>query len=107
MNGQLSEFRIRQPNGVVWQSWSHASTEPHYQASYWYWWWNLPTNPFYGVWQFEVTFEGETYVHEFTVGTVGIDDQVEKLQSFKLNQNYPNPFNPTTTISYEIPVSAR
>lgn len=105
LNGQISQYSIRQPNGAIWQSWSHASTETHYQASYWYWWWNLPLNPQNGVWQFEVIFEGETYVHDFTVGTVGIDDQAEKLQTFKLNQNYPNPFNPTTTISYEMPVS--
>jgi flagellar hook assembly protein FlgD len=26
---------------------------------------------------------------------------------FALNQNYPNPFNPTTTISYDIPVTGK
>ena len=26
-------------------------------------------------------------------------------QSFSLSQNYPNPFNPTTTISYQLPIT--
>jgi len=30
----------------------------------------------------------------------------ELSSSFQLNQNYPNPFNPSTTISFELPVSS-
>jgi flagellar hook assembly protein FlgD len=38
---------------------------------------------------------------------VGLPDK-EKLYAkrFVVSQNYPNPFNPTTTISYQLPVSA-
>jgi pectin methylesterase-like acyl-CoA thioesterase len=36
-----------------------------------------------------------------------ISVDINKPAEFKLNQNYPNPFNPTTSISYEIPVSGK
>ena len=36
----------------------------------------------------------------------GVDDANTKLPNeFSLSQNYPNPFNPSTTISYELPIS--
>jgi len=35
-------------------------------------------------------------------GTTPVNDEVNKLLSFRLNQNYPNPFNPSTTIEYHI-----
>mgnify|MGYP001555344761 CR=1 FL=1 len=39
------------------------------------------------------------------VGT-SIEDVDQLPNTFKLNQNYPNPFNPTTTISFELPVTS-
>lgn len=35
------------------------------------------------------------------------DDQKNIPSDFSLNQNYPNPFNPSTTISWQSPVSGR
>ena len=32
--------------------------------------------------------------------------EIHSTNNFRLVQNYPNPFNPTTTISYQIPVSS-
>ncbi len=37
---------------------------------------------------------------------VEVNEETSLQISFELHQNYPNPFNPTTTISYEIPVSS-
>lgn len=34
-----------------------------------------------------------------------MNDDDNKLVSFKLEQNYPNPFNPNTVIAYQLPVS--
>ena len=36
-----------------------------------------------------------------------VNVEVANPHEFALNQNYPNPFNPSTTISYEIPVSGK
>jgi hypothetical protein len=38
--------------------------------------------------------------------TTGINDETLSIIDYKLNQNYPNPFNPTTTISFQLPVTS-
>ncbi|NWF89700.1 MAG: exo-alpha-sialidase [Ignavibacteriaceae bacterium] len=44
-------------------------------------------------------------------GSVNYSNEVEvnfqNIADFKLMQNYPNPFNPSTTISYQLPVTAQ
>jgi hypothetical protein len=41
-----------------------------------------------------------------TAPVTGIADyEIEVPQGFTLKQNYPNPFNPSTTISYQLPVT--
>lgn len=42
----------------------------------------------------------------YLIPTSSGQDQDNLALNFKLNQNYPNPFNPSTTITYEIPISA-
>ncbi|MBK7631732.1 MAG: CotH kinase family protein [Ignavibacteriales bacterium] len=37
----------------------------------------------------------------------GISEEPLSITEFKLDQNYPNPFNPTTTISFQLPVSSQ
>ena len=49
------------------------------------------------------TTEGLFFMNSFIVSNIQLDKR--RLVSFKLDQNYPNPFNPTTTITYELPVS--
>jgi len=62
--GMVSQYRLRDPTGAIWQNWSHTSPNTYY-ASWWYWNWILPGSGPYGNWQFEVDFQNETYVHTF------------------------------------------
>jgi PKD repeat protein/murein DD-endopeptidase MepM/ murein hydrolase activator NlpD len=59
--GQTGTYRILRPDGSVYDSWTHASTAPHYSASYWYWRRTLGGDVPAGAWRFEVDFEDETY----------------------------------------------
>jgi hypothetical protein len=42
----------------------------------------------------------------FTSITVGVEDEMEIVEDFKMYDAYPNPFNPNTTIPYELPKTA-
>jgi photosystem II stability/assembly factor-like uncharacterized protein len=44
---------------------------------------------------------GVNYKYNFDY--IGIKNETEIVNDFKLHQNYPNPFNPVTTIVFEIP----
>ncbi len=61
-----TSFRIIEPNNNVWKSWSKVSTTT-YNASWWYWSFQLPTTATEGTWRFEADLNGKTTVHTFTV----------------------------------------
>ena len=62
----VSDYVIRKPDGTVWNSWSHTSPNT-YTKSWWYWYWTLPPNGPNGTWKWEVTYQGLTNIHNFTV----------------------------------------
>jgi hypothetical protein len=52
-------------------------------------------------------FVQQFYQSNFDDNLVSVEDEVANIPSeFILHQNYPNPFNPTTTISWQSPVSS-
>ncbi|MDB5969634.1 MAG: hypothetical protein JWQ90_2084 [Hydrocarboniphaga sp.] len=66
--GQVSDFQITQPDGVVYSSWSQTSPDT-YNASYWYWYFTLPSAPQTGTWKFTVSYQGVTLARYFNVGS--------------------------------------
>lgn len=70
LEGQESIFRIRKPDGSIYQTWSVNSTNDHYTVAYRYWAKSLDADGPVpnGNWQFEVDFEEQTYTTEFYVG---------------------------------------
>ncbi len=51
------------------------------------------------------TFFGESKAFS-VASTTAAGEETHVVTSFTLDQNYPNPFNPTTTISYQVPVTS-
>ncbi|HMB71448.1 MAG TPA: peptidoglycan DD-metalloendopeptidase family protein [bacterium] len=103
LDTQTSDYRVLQPDGTVWTSWSHSSSQPHYSASFFNWVWNLGSSPQQGVWTFEVTYLGETYTQLFGVGTNAVDAPlVAAGESFEL-LNRPNPLTRDTEILFRLP----
>lgn len=64
--GQSTSYVIKRPNGTTWNSWNHASGTT-YDASYWYWSRTIGNSEPAGTWTFEATYQGQTFVRQFTV----------------------------------------
>ncbi len=62
---QQSSYKIYQPDGTIYRSWSN-SPPTYYSAAYWYG--SYPLGAKVGLWKFEVVFNGQTYTHNFSVG---------------------------------------
>ena len=67
LGGQVTNFTIYRPDQSVFTSWSHSSGAPHYAASWWYWIWDFTGQPS-GIYRFEVTYQGQTLQHYFSLG---------------------------------------
>ena len=65
--GDSAQYRIISPNNVVWDSWAQVAAST-YNASWYYWKKLLPRNGPFGVWKFEIEFNGQLNVHEFQYG---------------------------------------
>jgi hypothetical protein len=53
-----------------------------------------------------INYAINAYKNNFTTLPVKVEDDQIIVNEFKLYQNYPNPFNPSTTISWQSPVSS-
>ncbi len=82
MEGSVSVSRVIRPDNTVWQSWNHTATRT-YNASWWYWYFNLPTNAQLGTWIFEIDFQGQSHRHQFELvdpACIGGNNNCDKLQ---------------------------
>lgn len=66
---QPSTYTIRRPDGSVFSSWSHSSPAPHYAASTWYWYFDMPANVPAGIWRFTVDYLGASTDRYFNIGS--------------------------------------
>ena len=51
---------------------------------------------------FDFTGELLSSISAFDSTATSIDEDISKINEFKLDQNYPNPYNPKTSIQYSI-----
>lgn len=85
LSGTEGFYRLRMPDGTIWNDWSnvHGTT---YNASWWYWSWELPEDGPFGIWTLEADYNGTTVSHEFTYGVyANIDEEDES--NFTLSPN--------------------
>lgn len=82
--GDSAKYIIKTPNNIIWDSWNQVASTT-YSAS-WYWWKKaLPENGPFGIWQFEIEFNGQTYFHEFEYLTsLSIEDENYELKQLIL-----------------------
>ncbi len=70
--GQESQISLIQPDGTVYDSWTHVSPNT-FPGSSWSFTRNLPVNALTGVWKFRVVYESRTYEHTFLVRSTPFD----------------------------------
>ncbi|MCH8904467.1 MAG: peptidoglycan DD-metalloendopeptidase family protein [Bacteroidetes bacterium] len=89
LTGDSVEITITQPDNTIWNNWTWTSTWQFYLSAYVYWWF-LPGNGAQtGVWKYEATYDGQSYAHNFTVGSPTAID--ESYQAYADIIIYPNP----------------
>lgn len=104
-SGQVAQYRIYQPNGALYTSWS-KTFDTYYSSSYWYWWITYPANAATGNWRFEVTFQGQTVSKSFSISPITASE-VEQPVSATLSALYPNPFNTFVRTDVLVPNTQR
>lgn len=69
----LCHLRITKADGTIWYDWEFYQPADYYVASYWLWWYTLPTDAPEGEWTWSCELAGEYYEHQFIVGDLPID----------------------------------
>ncbi len=64
--GQVTQYSIVQPDGVIATNWTHTSPNT-YSASYWYFTLTIPQGVPGGIWKFRAVYQNQTYEQTFTI----------------------------------------
>jgi hypothetical protein len=64
--GQIANYTIYRPDNSVFSTWTHSPNQT-YTASYWYWYYVLPSSPLLGTWRFKIELQGQSCEHPFEV----------------------------------------
>lgn len=63
---QIAAIQLRVQDNTTYASWNQTFNA-YYAASYWYWWYTLPSNEATGTWKFRVNHDGQTVDQPFTI----------------------------------------
>lgn len=98
LQGDLTTFRIKQPDGTIWQNWTHTSPIT-FTSIFWHWNWPLPPTGPFGTWTLEADYQGQTLSHTFSYVeslTANLNLQVELQGRADYSGDYSIEFyNPT------------
>ena len=92
--GTSMTLKVKTPDNSIFQEWT-SNLNDNFIASYWYWSGIVPSGSD-GTWTWEATYNGQTVVHPFQVGILGVEDA--NLAQTKV---YPNPLQTTLFIDSE------
>lgn len=68
LTGSATQYSLVRPDGTLHQTWGQTSQQ-NYDASWWWWSWQLPTNAPTGNWKLRAVFNGNTFETPFVVAT--------------------------------------
>lgn len=88
VTGTVGSYKLIDSEGEVWQSWGNTM-DVTYNASWWWWSWELPAEGPFGVWTLEADYEGDIIEHPFNYGVYA---NLNENQDIAV-QLYPNPGN--------------
>ncbi|WP_452227192.1 peptidoglycan DD-metalloendopeptidase family protein [Lacinutrix cladophorae] len=91
--GTNLSVQILRPDNSVFYNSSFNTTAT---SSSWYYWWYFTSFDAIGEWKWEVTYEGQTVTHLFTIQTLSVDEN--EIQTISV---YPNPTKDFIHISTE------
>lgn len=101
VNGSVATYTITRPDNSIFATWTQTFNT-FYSASYWYWWDNLPLNAPAGVWNFSISYQGQTCNQPFQVGgSFPLNIATIQLQAFQ-QQDYNKLFWQVTDRSEDI-----
>ena len=83
--GSALNLKVLRPDGSTYTTWDFDLVD-NYSASYWYW--TVTTPSISGNWTWQVSYLGQAVNHNFTIGSLSIDEN-----DFNQTSIYPNPFN--------------
>ncbi|MBL7171207.1 MAG: peptidoglycan DD-metalloendopeptidase family protein [Desulfobacteraceae bacterium] len=66
LTDQTTDFTVQKPDGTTYFTWQFNSEEP-YPAVFFYWYIDTPSDADNGRWLLQLTFNGQTYEHEFNM----------------------------------------
>ena len=98
--GQLTNYTIYRPDNSVFSTWTHSPNQT-YAASYWYWYYIIPSSPMLGTWRFQVQLQGQTCEHAFEVIDPFIAAGINETSQPKIIIS-PNPVSHFLTIQNTI-----
>ena len=67
LNGMMTSYRVYRPDGSLWVNWNRTAPATYNYGSWWWKSYTLPVDAPDGVWRYELTFNGETETHLFSV----------------------------------------
>lgn len=100
--GTSANWQITRSDNTIFRSFSQSLSNT-FNASWWWYSYTIPSNAPLGIWNFQVTYQGQTVQYPFRVSAATSINEMIQGNSLVV---YPNPFQQDFTVSLERSVSS-